>query len=46
MNTSGNVLFQVNMSGDYQLILTRNYAAYLLALDIPPVAATQIEKLK
>ena len=37
---------QVNMSGAYQLILTRNYANYLLALEIPRVAATQIEKLK
>jgi len=37
---------EVNMSGDYQLILTRNYANYLLALEIPQVAATQIEKLK
>ena len=34
------------MTGSYQLILTRNYANYLLALEIPPVAATQIEKLK
>jgi len=37
---------EVNMSGNYQLILTRNYANYLLALEIPQVAATQIEKLK
>ena len=34
------------MSGTYQLILTHNYANYLQALEIPPVAATQIEKLK
>lgn len=37
---------EVNMSGTYQLIFTHNYANYLLALEIPQVAATQIEKLK
>jgi len=37
---------EVNMSGTYQLILTHNYAAYLLALEIPQAAAEQIEKMK
>jgi len=37
---------EVNMSGTYQLILTHNYAAYLLALEIPQAAAVQIEKMK
>jgi len=36
----------VNLTGTFQLKMTDNYANYLLALDIPYLAANQIEKLK
>jgi len=37
---------KVNMTGTFQLFITSNYAHYLQALELPRIAASQIEKLK